>query len=535
MEVLRYGYHIPFLCDPPLSRVPISLSSYHPLSTKGVALGEVTQALIAKSAVELAPLPSLGFYSRLFVVWKTRHRSLDPQSFRGPAWRPSSLSSCLFVRATGWPPSISRKPTCRFLSIRTLVASFGLWHRAECTSSLLFALASPQVFSRVMAPVSAIPHSWGIRMRRYLDDWLVQSSSRESLLHDLLVVLDLCCELGIVVNHEKSHLESSQVVQYLGVVIRHQVFQGFSIAGSRWQATVNGWRISVLRRSSSQYLALASRHALLPLPSSSGRSPSCEILPALSPQVLGLRGSVGQDLLVSGLPQGSSVVAPPSSSVFRGVSGASLSRSRLLVRRLRRGLGSSLRFTHRFRPLESRSKLSLYKRPRASSHPRGSPPLPVFSGGEECVIVLRQQHSSVVSPQGRGHQVSIPQLFDSGDSALGQIPLNPPVTPVHPRVSKCTGGLSLSPSPAPTYQVVPSSGGFSVYKSYVASPNRLICNIRQSPMFSLFSLPSVIRWLRAPTHSSRVGTGFRPTPFLRGLSFHECWRNSGCLRGRSSP
>ena len=33
--------------------------------------GEVTQALIAKSAVELAPLPSLGFYSRLFVVWKT--------------------------------------------------------------------------------------------------------------------------------------------------------------------------------------------------------------------------------------------------------------------------------------------------------------------------------------------------------------------------------------------------------------------------------------------------------------------------------
>ena len=33
------------------------------------------------------------------------------------------------------------------------------------------------------------------------------------------MVLDLCHELGIVVNHEKSHLEPSQVVQYLGVVI----------------------------------------------------------------------------------------------------------------------------------------------------------------------------------------------------------------------------------------------------------------------------------------------------------------------------
>ena len=38
---------------------------------QGVALEEVTRALISKGAVELAPLPSLGFYSRLFVVWKT--------------------------------------------------------------------------------------------------------------------------------------------------------------------------------------------------------------------------------------------------------------------------------------------------------------------------------------------------------------------------------------------------------------------------------------------------------------------------------
>ena len=60
-------------------------------------------------------------------------------------WRPSSLSSYLFVRVTGWPPSTSRKPTCRSLSIRTLVASFGLWTRATCTSSLPFALASPRL------------------------------------------------------------------------------------------------------------------------------------------------------------------------------------------------------------------------------------------------------------------------------------------------------------------------------------------------------------------------------------------------------
>ena len=47
------------------------MPSYAPSSIKGAALEEVTLDLIAKGAVELAPLPSHGFYSRLFVVWTT--------------------------------------------------------------------------------------------------------------------------------------------------------------------------------------------------------------------------------------------------------------------------------------------------------------------------------------------------------------------------------------------------------------------------------------------------------------------------------
>ena len=237
MEVLRYGYRIPFLCDPPLSKVPISLPSYHPSSTKGVALGEVTRALIAKSAVELAPLPSLGFYSRLFVVWKTSgswrpvidlsilNLFMDVSHFR----METIQSVLLSVRQGDWMASIDLKEAYlqvpvhpdsrRFLQF---VAQGNVYQ----FSALCFGLSTaPQVFSRVMAPVSAILHSWGIRMRRYLDDWLVQSSSRESLLRDLWVVLDLCRELGIVLNPEKSHLIPSQVVQYLGVVIDSQSFR----------------------------------------------------------------------------------------------------------------------------------------------------------------------------------------------------------------------------------------------------------------------------------------------------------------------
>ena len=65
------GYCLPFLSTPRLSDVPIPMPSSSPSSIKGAALEEVTLGFIAKGAVELTPLTSPGFYSRLFVVWKT--------------------------------------------------------------------------------------------------------------------------------------------------------------------------------------------------------------------------------------------------------------------------------------------------------------------------------------------------------------------------------------------------------------------------------------------------------------------------------
>ena len=79
-------------------------------------------------------------------VLETRHRSLDPHLICGRSSLPHGDDSvCTAVRETGWPPSTSRKPTCRSLSIQTLVASFGLWLRAGFTNSLPFASGSPQL------------------------------------------------------------------------------------------------------------------------------------------------------------------------------------------------------------------------------------------------------------------------------------------------------------------------------------------------------------------------------------------------------
>ena len=219
------------------------------------------------------------------------------------------------------------------------------------------------------------------------------------------------------------------------------IFPGFSIAGTRRQASVNSQRISLLRRSSSEYLALAARHTVLSLPSRSWRPPPGEVSPAVSPPGLGLGGPVSQDSLGSSLPPGSSVVARPGPSETPG---SGVSGSGLLVRRLRRGLGSSSGFSHRFRPLGCRASRSVHQRSEASGHQGGSPPLLLFSGREECGGILRQLHSSVVSPQGGRHTAAVPQLPGSGDSPLDGVPLLQAVTPVHSGVPERSGGLSLS-------------------------------------------------------------------------------------------
>ena len=91
---------------------------------------------------------------------------------------------------------------------------------------LCFGLSTaPQVFTRVMAPVSAILHRMGVRLCQYLDDWLLQASSREQVLLALRTALRLCRSLGIVVNWEKSQVIPTQQMVYLGVILDSTAFR----------------------------------------------------------------------------------------------------------------------------------------------------------------------------------------------------------------------------------------------------------------------------------------------------------------------
>ena len=230
VEVLREGYKILFSRGPPLSDQPLPMPSYSPSSIRGKALEKKFQDLLLKRAIEQAP-QTPGFYSRLFVVQKD-----------SGAWRPiidlSTLNTYIAsqhfhmetpqsvlrsIRQGDWMISLDLQDAYLQVPIhpesrrylRFTMGGVPYQFRVLC-----FGLTTaPQVFTRLMAPISAILHRYGIRMLRYLDDWLILAESRTTCIRARDRLLHLCEELGLQVNLRKSSLVPSQDMTYLGMQI----------------------------------------------------------------------------------------------------------------------------------------------------------------------------------------------------------------------------------------------------------------------------------------------------------------------------
>ena len=187
--------------------------------------------MLAKGALEIARDPGPKFYSRLFLVEKA-----------SGGWRPvidlshlnefvqltqfkmeTVASVLLSVREGDFLASLYLKdayfqipihPSSRKLLRFTLEGTV-FQFRALC-----FGLSTaPQVFTRVFAAMSAWAHSHGIRLLRYLDDWLVLFSSEREAKQSIQSLLLLCRTLRIVINEKKSDLMPSQTAKYLGMTI----------------------------------------------------------------------------------------------------------------------------------------------------------------------------------------------------------------------------------------------------------------------------------------------------------------------------
>ena len=120
--------------------------------------------------------------------------------------------------------SSASRPFLRFL-LRGTVYQF---------QALCFGLSTAlPVITWVMTPVSAILHSLGIRMRRFLDTWLVQSSSQESLLEVLLPVLHSAVF--------RFHLPSLSSVRVLRLLLR-----SFQLSSAECVLRPHTWDLSMV-------------------------------------------------------------------------------------------------------------------------------------------------------------------------------------------------------------------------------------------------------------------------------------------------
>ena len=235
VEALRVSYWIPFDRRPPLSERPLSLPAYSPQSIKGVALTQELQTLLLKGAVEPAS-QSPGFYSRLFLVQKASGSwlpiidlsTLNDIITSSHFHMETPQSVLRSIRQGDWMVSLDLQDAYLQVPVhhdsrrylRFVVGGKSYQFRVLC-----FGLTTaPQVFTRIMAPVSAILHKYGVRMLRYLDDWLILASSELACLQSRDRLLTICTEHGIQVNLTKSSLVPTQSLVYLGMEIRSLPF-----------------------------------------------------------------------------------------------------------------------------------------------------------------------------------------------------------------------------------------------------------------------------------------------------------------------
>ena len=219
VTVLRDGYRVPFkgLSSSPsshtgiVSDVPGRLSSGSRLAARG--RGDACQR-----SLEIARDPGPGFYSRLFLVEKATggwRPVIDLSHLNDfvqltPFKMETVASVLLSVREGDFLASLDLKDAYFQIPIHGSSRKL-LRFMSEGTvyqfKALCFGLSTaPQVFTRVFAAVSAWAHARGIRLLRYLDDWLVLSSSEKKAKESIRELLSLCRTLGIVINEKKSDL-----------------------------------------------------------------------------------------------------------------------------------------------------------------------------------------------------------------------------------------------------------------------------------------------------------------------------------------
>jgi len=226
-RLLSSGLHWHWVQAPPVTDQPQFIVLPLDPIRRGILLTEI-KALVDKRALVPAD-PSPGFYSHLFVVPKNNggfrpvidlkrlNQYIVCPSFRMET--PQSIRRQLrvgeFTTSVDLADAYLHIPVApafqRFLRI---AVQGQVWQFRAMPFGLNIA---PRTFTNLLSPVASFLRARGIRIHRYLDDWLIRAESVQESLHHTDQVLQLFDSLGLLVRREKSDLVPRMAFVFLGV------------------------------------------------------------------------------------------------------------------------------------------------------------------------------------------------------------------------------------------------------------------------------------------------------------------------------
>ena len=342
---------------------------------------------------------------------------------------------------------------------------------------LCFGLTTaPQVFTRPMAPVSAILHRYGIRMLRYLDDWLILAQSRTTCTQARDRLLHLCEELGLQVNHRKSSLVPSQEMTYLGMQILSVRF----IAKPTETRVVNLLNIirgvSLVPGPPSSSLATSSGPPFVPYPSGEGWDAANAITPTSSQIQVELSRRLPSHLLGSSVLGGSSMVVlddseqggsrsfPPVPDLSFYLDASDVSWGAIIGEYQVSGVWT---------PSQREPSINL----RDDGSTEWPLAVQLAPQRQDDRPVLRQCHDSRLSQAIGRHEVSGPLPQSEGDPPVDRIYADHDPPSVHPGVSQHESGSPQSSQPGDRVGVDTTPGGGPRSSSPVAGDHRPLCDL----------------------------------------------------------
>ena len=144
----------------------------------------------------------------------TLNTFLNTESFKMET--PETIRTSL--QAGEWVTSIDFKDAYFHIPIHSQSRKymrFRLQGRSYQFKALPFGLPYPLEFIVVAKEVKLMALQRGIRIHKYLDDWLVRASTHDTCLQHTQTLVTLCQELGWLVNKEKSELAPKQVFNFV--------------------------------------------------------------------------------------------------------------------------------------------------------------------------------------------------------------------------------------------------------------------------------------------------------------------------------